>query len=63
MSGIIFENLDYNELHWQSDWNGDEVGYSDRNVVGYYTKDNINFYIDTENDEILEVWMDEKENE
>ncbi|WNM50657.1 hypothetical protein Alsa2_CDS0043 [Staphylococcus phage Alsa_2] len=55
---IIFENINYNDLHWQSDWNGDEVGYPDRNVVGYYTKDNINLYIDMENDEILEVWMD-----
>lgn len=55
---IIFENINYNDLHWQSDWNGDEVGYPDRNVVGYYTKDNINLYIDMENDEVLEVWMD-----
>lgn len=55
---ITFENINYNDLHWQSDWNGDEVGYPDRNVIGYYTKDNINFYIDTENNEILEVWMD-----
>lgn len=55
---IIFENINYNDLHWQSDWNGDEVGYPDRNVVGYYTKDNINLYIDMENDEVLEIWMD-----
>ena len=57
-SRIIFENINYNDLHWQSDWNGDEVGYPERNVIGYYTKDNINFYIDMENNEVLEVWMD-----
>ena len=25
-------NLD---LHWSSDWNGDEIGYPEVNVVGY----------------------------
>lgn len=57
---VLFENLDYSKLHWQSDWNGEDVGYNNRNVIGYYTKDNINFYIDIETNEILEVWMDEE---
>ena len=57
-NGIVLEDINYNDLHWQSDWNGEDVGYPNRNVVGHYSKDNVNFYIDTENDEILEVWMD-----
>lgn len=59
--GVLFENLDYRKLHWQSDWNGDEVGYPERCVIGYYTYRELNLYIDTENDEVVEMWFDEEE--
>ncbi|WNM50549.1 hypothetical protein Alsa1_CDS0199 [Staphylococcus phage Alsa_1] len=58
MKGIHFDNLDYSKLHWQSDWNGDEVGFENRSIVGLYTYGDINFYIDTETEEVLEIWFD-----
>ena len=44
-------------LHWRSDWNGDEVGYPDVLVVGLYTSYALgcDFYIDTETGDVLEV--------
>jgi hypothetical protein len=51
------------EWHWQSDWNGDEVGYDAIGVVGLYThkETGVNAYIDVENERILEQWEDEDE--
>lgn len=47
---------------WQSDWNGDEVGYPEVGVVGLYmqVRDDATyyFYIDTENNRLLEFWVD-----
>ena len=52
--------LQYNEdLIWQTDWNGDEVGYNEVNIVGLYkfkNGDEIYAYIDTESNRILEVF-------
>lgn len=44
-------------LIWQSDWNGDEVGYPDIPVVGLYQmkESSIQFYINTETNEIIEI--------
>ena len=61
MTGIFLENLDYRKLHWSSDWNGDEVGFPDSLVVGYYRYHDLNMYIDTETDTVLELWFDEEE--
>lgn len=49
-------------LHWQSDWNGDEVGYPDLNVVGLYTSDtlSVDVYLDTETGEVLEIMSHEE---
>jgi hypothetical protein len=46
---------------WQSDWNGDEVGYDDVNVVGLYCDPDtgICVYVDSETGEVLEVWEGE----
>lgn len=55
--------LQFGKLMWSSDWNGDEVGYDDRNVIGLYVWENefsgeqVNFYIDMETMEILEFWV------
>ncbi|MDT0700335.1 hypothetical protein [Staphylococcus chromogenes] len=56
-----FETFDWSKLHWQSDWNGDDVGYDDVSIVGYYKYHDLNLYIDTENLLILEAWFDENE--
>lgn len=53
------EKLRYNEdLIWQSDWNGYEVGYDDVPVVGLYQIAGTETYllIDIENDEVLEKY-------
>lgn len=39
---------------WQSDWNGDEVGYDNVDVVGLYSVDDRDAYIDIINGVILE---------
>ena len=52
-------SLEFNkDLLWESDWNGYEVGYEDIEVVGLYKlKDTeIYFYIDMENNKMLEAW-------
>lgn len=51
--------LEFNkDLLWESDWNGDEVGFPDVNVVGLYRlKDTqVYFYVDIEDMKILEAW-------
>jgi hypothetical protein len=53
----------YDELIWSSDWNGDEVGYPEVEVVGLYSLKAypyIYMYIDTENNRILEAWYSEE---
>lgn len=49
-------------LFWQSDWNGDEVGYPETPVVGLYQDgEGTMHYIDIENEHILESWKEEEE--
>lgn len=55
-----------NGLGWQSDWNGDEVGYDDIEVVGLYSLSltdgrTVYMYIDTENGTVLEAWLEDLE--
>lgn len=59
--GVLLENIDFRKLHWLSDWNGYEVGFSDSNVVGHYMHGELNLYIDTETDTVLEMWFDEED--
>lgn len=51
----------YPEDIWQSDWNGDEVGWDDVLVVGLYRMKNapVMYYVDTETSTILDAWLDE----
>lgn len=49
------------EFIWQSDWNGDEVGYPECNVVGLYMYYDMYMYLDTETNQILEYWFEESE--
>ncbi|MDK1672801.1 hypothetical protein QOK74_07945 [Staphylococcus saprophyticus] len=48
----------FRRIHWSSDWNGDEVGYPEINVVGLYSYHELNLYIDMETLEVLEAWFD-----
>ncbi|AAW54885.1 hypothetical protein ACYJ80_11875 [Staphylococcus capitis] len=57
------EDFDWSKLHWQADWNGEDLGFPDRNVVGHYTYHDLNLYIDTENLEILQAWFGDEEDE
>lgn len=58
---VLLENLDYRKLHWLSDWDGSDVGFPDINVVGYYMYGELNLYIDTETEHVIELWFDEEE--
>lgn len=54
-------NANIRDLHWYSDWNGDEVGYPAVNVVGLYGSERLgaDFYVDTETGEVLAVMLRE----
>ena len=57
---LIGTIVDYTEDHWWSDWNGDEVGFDNVNVVGlYFIPDSpISYYVDTENGYVLDAWAE-----
>lgn len=57
----IFENINLKELHWLSDWDGDDVGYDKRGVIGLYSYGKINMFIDMETYEVLEIWLEEEQ--
>lgn len=44
-------------LQWQSDWDGDDVGFPKYNVVGLYTSQSlgIDVYLDAETVEVLGI--------
>lgn len=54
----VGSKVNYTELHWQSDWNGYEVGFPDVDVVGLYSvpDSDISLYVNVESSEILELW-------
>ena len=57
---LIGTTVDYIKDHWSSDWNGDEVGFVDVNVVGLYSvpDSSISYYVDTENGYVLDAWSE-----
>ena len=57
---LIGTTIDYTKYHWSSDWNGDEVGFDDVNVVGLYfiPDSSISYYVDTENGYVLDAWAE-----
>lgn len=62
----MFE-FSFGDFVWQSDFAGDEVGYPDISVVGFYNLEaedgyTYTFMIDVENEKILSIdKMDEEE--
>ena len=56
--------MNYDDLIWDSDWNGYKVGYDNINTVGLYRLKDIPeiwLYLDVDNDnfKILKVWIDD----
>lgn len=61
-----FLTIDLTETVWQSDWNGDEIGFPEvEGAIGLYTQhrdDGVyNFYIDYENSRVLDFWKDDED--
>lgn len=53
--------INFKDLTWSSDFNGNELGYDEIPVVGLYTWKtdfSVSFYINMETNEILEILCD-----
>jgi hypothetical protein len=44
--------INFQEMAWQSDFGGDETGFEDVNIIGFYTWNDMLFWIDIETMEI-----------
>ena len=57
-------SIELENLRWSSDWDGDDVGYPESEVVGLYSQErddgSYNFYIDFETGKVLDFWKDEE---
>jgi hypothetical protein len=51
--------VDHQDLRWESNWNGEEVGFPDVPVVALckWRDTDVHFYLDSETQEILDIWM------
>ena len=58
-------SIELSNLAWSSDWNGDEVGYPESDVVGLYSQERDDgcyyFYIDMDTNKVLDFWKEEEE--
>lgn len=66
INGVTYEIGDYasySDLAWSSDWNGEEVGYDEVEVVGLYSflGTDVFVYLDTEDGTILDIWEEVEE--
>jgi hypothetical protein len=57
--------IELDNLQWQSDWDGEEVGFPESHVVGLYTSHELSadFYIDVEKNRILKIMPHEEDEE
>ena len=57
--------IELSDLAWSSDWNGDEVGYPESDVVGLYSQERDDgcyyFYIDMDTNRVLDFWKEEED--
>lgn len=57
--------IELSDLAWSSDWNGDEVGYPESDVVGLYSQERDDgcyyFYIDMDTNMVLDFWKEEED--
>lgn len=54
------------KMLWSSDWDGEDVGYPDSEVVSLYTVENeerktLHLYVDVIENKILDFWIDDEE--
>lgn len=56
-------SIELTNLVWSSDWNGDEVGYPESEIVGLYSQvrddGRYSFYLDMGTGKMLDFWKDE----
>lgn len=52
-----FGFISWEDLGWSSDWDGEDIGEDDVNIVGLYMLkgSDFGFYINMETDEVLEI--------
>ena len=57
--------IELSDLAWSSDWNGDEVGYPESDVVGLYSQERDDgcyyYYIDMDTNRVLDFWKEEED--
>ena len=57
--------IELSDLAQSSDWNGDEVGYPESDVVGLYSQERDDgcyyFYIDMDTNKVLDFWKEEED--
>ena len=55
-------SIELTDLAWSSDWDGDEVGFPESEVVGLYSQErddgSYSFYLDMETCKVLDFWKD-----
>ena len=64
MTYSIGDEVDFNRLHWQSDWNGYEVGHDNVEVIGLYSDPNnekVDYYINVDTHRIVEILIEGEE--
>ena len=61
----MLASIELTDLAQSSDWNGDEVGYPESEVVGLYSQERddgrYSFYLDMETYQVLDFQKDELE--
>jgi hypothetical protein len=55
--------IDHQDLKWESDWDGEEVGHPDIPVVGLWKwrDTEVYMYVNAETLEIIEIWESREE--
>lgn len=60
----IGDTVDYTKMGWQSDWDGEDVGFDDVLIVGLYSDpdhEDVMYYINMETSKILQVLIEGEE--
>ena len=56
-------SIELDNLRRSSDWDGNEVGFPESEVIGLYSQERYDgrysFYIDMETDRVLDFWKDQ----
>lgn len=65
MTYLIGDKVDIASLHWQSDWDGYEVGYDDILIVGFYSSPDgeVDYYIDVETGKVIDIFLTNEDEE